>query len=406
MITGTVPVCNLTGFVAKHAEACVPVAERMETVILFREPGKSAQSLIADNYAMKGFRIDTKSCTWGPMRGFVCADPRLSKPDAQGGSYAAKNRGWTAESLEGHIVEKFFGKVDASESAGWQADVMPVVLSRARIDELVREGHITPTLQNGGGGAAYFSGSSTQAFTDGAVTLPWRLMSARGATNPWLITPGKGAGDDYYVLCVEPNKGFIQELPGHAKPVLFRGFQTVLGMCNPGSKQLGFKACVTADYDLFAVWPSNKDQAAGRHQLMAQIQQRAKLKASLPGNVARLPGIDDRLQKSGLRENFRFGDVSARVLMLKTLLNSAIIGAGGYKGGNAIHHNDEQGNMALAKGSLAECLPVLAFVPFRTPRVIALTTVQDFATLVVEAISEGYDVRAKATWMVEAGLNA
>jgi hypothetical protein len=401
MIVGTLPACALTGFVARHAEACAQVAERLSTVVLFREPGQSAQSLIDDNYAMKGFRVDTKSCTWGPMRGFVCVDPRLSKAASDGGSYADKNRSWTAEALEGHIVEKFFGKVDAAESAGWQADVMPIVLSRARIDELTAQGHIQPVLHRGGGGAEYYSGSSTQAFLGATVTLPWRLMSTRAATNPWLRAPGVTASGDYYVLCVDPNKGFVQELPGHAKPVLFRGLHTVLGMCNPDSKHLGFKACVTADYDLFAVWPRHKDGADARHQVMAKIS----ASRVLPGNVARMAGVDDRLQAQKHREHFRFGDVSARILLLKTLLNTAIMGAG-YKGGNAIHHNDEQGNMALAKGSLAECLPVLAFVPFRMPSVVALTSVGDFATLVKEARAQGYDTRAKASWLAEAGVAA
>lgn len=226
-------------------------ARRLDTCVLFREPGKSAQSLIADNYAMKGFRIDTKSCTWGPMRGFVCVDPRLSKAKSDGTSYASKNEEWTGEALEGHIVEKFFGKVDPLESADWKADVMPIVLSIKRIKELEAEGHITPTLQRGGGGAVYYTGMSTQSFGGQSVTFPWRLVSASGATNPWL----KGDTRDYYVLCVDPNKGFVQKLPRHAQPVLFRSYHTVLGMCNPGSKHLGFKACVTADYDLFAIWP-------------------------------------------------------------------------------------------------------------------------------------------------------
>lgn len=124
----------------------------------------------------------------------------------------------------------------------------------------------------------------------------------------------------------------------------------------------------------------------------------------LPGNVTRMPSLDDRLQKTGYREHFRFGDVSARILLLKTLLNSAIIGAG-YKGGNAIHHNDEQGNMALAKGSLAECLPVMAFVPFPYPRVVAIETIGDFASLVRDARRAGYDTRAKDSWLLEAGLS-
>ncbi len=399
MIHGTSAACDLTGFVPRHADACAAVAERLSTCVLFREPGKSAQSLIADGYAMKGFRIDTKSCDWGPMRGFVCVDPRLSKAAANRGSYAARNAAWTAEALDGHIVEKFFGKVDAAECADWRADVMPIVISRARIEELIHGGHIQAALVRGGGGAEYYAGVTSQSFGGQPVTLPWRLVSARGATNPWL----KGGGD-YYVLCVEPKSGFTQTLPGHTQPVLFRGFHTVLGMCNPGSKALGFKACVTADYDLFAIWPKKNDQANARHQVNAELLARANRgPAPLALGVARMPRVDDRLQKAGHREHYRVGDVSARILSMRVQLNTAIISAG-YRGGNAIHHNAEQGNMALAKGSLQECLPVLAMVPFRRPSVVALTTVADFAALVKEARAYGYETRAKPSWLREAGL--
>lgn len=403
MIIGTAPACEQTGFVALHADACAAVARQLDTCVLFREPGKSAQSLIADSYAMKGFRIDTKSCTWGPMRGFVCVDPRLSKQTSDGGSYADKNRVWTKEALEGHIVEKFFGKVDAEEAADWKADVMPIVLSRKRIDELAATGHISFKIERSGGGAEDLVGKSTAKFGKTEVTLPWRLKNAAGATNPWL----KNAGRDYYVLCVDPKQGFVQELPPHVHPVLFRGFHTILGMCNPSSKQLGFKACVTADYDLFAIWPKKNDLGNVRHQINAAILARNKPpQAPLPPhvlNVTRMPHIDDRLQSQKHKEHYRVGDVSARVLLIKTMLNTAIISAG-YRGGNAIHHNDEQGNMALAKGSLAECLPVLAIVPYLPQPVIALTGIDDFKNLVLQARTQGFDTRAKDSWLKEAGI--
>ena len=103
MITGRYAACKKTGFVMAHAAPCESVAARMTCIILFREPGKPAEGLIADNYGMKGFRIDTKSCNWGPMRGFVCADPRLSKPKAAKSSYRTRNVEWTEEAIAGHI---------------------------------------------------------------------------------------------------------------------------------------------------------------------------------------------------------------------------------------------------------------------------------------------------------------
>ena len=72
MKTNRTLACNVTGFVEAHANACERVAKQMDCIILFREPGAMARGLIEEHYCMKGFRIDTKSCNWGPMSGFVC----------------------------------------------------------------------------------------------------------------------------------------------------------------------------------------------------------------------------------------------------------------------------------------------------------------------------------------------
>jgi hypothetical protein len=71
LIEGQKPACDLTGFVLEHCDAVESVANRTSCIISFRAPGKAAQGLIAEGYGMKGFRIDTKSCDWGPMCGFV-----------------------------------------------------------------------------------------------------------------------------------------------------------------------------------------------------------------------------------------------------------------------------------------------------------------------------------------------
>src|SRR4030095_12847218 len=39
-----------------------------------------------------------------------------------------------------------------------------------------------------------------------------------------------------------------------------RWYEAVLGLANPGTGKKGYKACVTGDYDLFAVWPRKQLQ--------------------------------------------------------------------------------------------------------------------------------------------------
>lgn len=387
MKTDQFAACQKTGFVFGHASACEQVASRVNAIILFREPGVLAGGLIAENYSMKGFRIDTKSCNWGPMAGFVCVDPRLTKASA----YHIKNAGWTAEALSGHIVEKFFGKV---EDPDWKADVMPIVISRRRVEELTRSGIISPRVS----GMGELTGQASDS--EGTTTLLYRLVPTRNGRARWL----KDAAD-HYVVCIDKNvpRPFAQRYPQGVEPIRFGdGHVAVLGMINPGTKERGFKACVTADYDLFAIWPGagKNDMMGAQHRLMAQIN---KAGAALPGGVARMGDIDTRLQKGGHREHHRFGDVSARVMHIKTMLNSALQGGAGYSGGNAIHHNDEAGNFALAKGTLLDCLPLIGFLP--TGSTVLIEDLKDFKELVLWARDKGYQEVAKPEWLAAAGVH-
>src|SRR6185437_11386368 len=224
MIENITLACEESGFFLPHAQVAQGVAERVNCMILFREPGKMAAGLIAEGYAMKGFRIDTKSCTWGPMAGFVCMDPRLTKDEV----YVARNRTWTHEALSGEINQKFFGEVTDPD---WVGDVAPIVLSKVRIDYLIQQNIIRPASDSNG----HLVGRSTA--TKGDTVLPWRLVPVGNAGQPWL----KGVLPTHHVLCIDTSAGigFKQELPkthglqAPINPVRFRGHEAIMGLCNP-----------------------------------------------------------------------------------------------------------------------------------------------------------------------------
>jgi hypothetical protein len=236
----------------------------------------------------------------------------------------------------------------------------------------------------------------------GDTVLYWRLVPVGNATNWWLRVDGIQPEGSLYVVCVNKRgaKPFNQRYPVGITPLLFRGHETILGLINPGTKKRGFKACVTADYDLFAIWPKAgpADLMGARHQLNAQLL--GSTAGPLAGGVARMSEIDDRLQSQKHREHHRFGDVSGRVMLIKTMLNSAIMGASGYTGGNAIHHNDEAGNFALAKGTLQDCLPLIGFTP--NHGTVLIENLADFRELVLDARRAGFEERAKPQWLDEA----
>lgn len=412
--------CNKTGFGVPHADACEKVAHQFDAIVLFREPGTMAAGLIAENYAMKGFRIDTKSCDWGPMSGFVCVDPRLTK-DAV---YHERNSGWTADALGGHIHKKFFGNVT---DADWVGDQMPIVISETRRAWLVEKGKIAPRRDGDD-----WVGESTAS--KGDTVLAWRLVKTTHPRMGWLKDAGS---EDHYVLCVNKSAPvpFVQQYPTGATLVRYNEHETILGLINPGTKDRGFRACVTADYDLFAIWPQAgpRDQMAARHKAMGLIQagitgktgasgqakslpgqsgSTAGLGQSLPSGVTRFADIDTRMNQPGA-EHHRFGAVSSRVMLIKTMLNSALMaGTDGYKGGNAIHHNDESGNFALAKGTLKDCFPLIGFMPMASPHpkggpvptTFLIESLEDFKELVVYGRSVGFVEKLKNEWYGEAGL--
>ena len=71
--------CALTGIPQQHAEVFQAVADSTGCMISSRAVGKYATGLILEGYASKGFHNKAKSCNWGPMAGFVLADPRFTK---------------------------------------------------------------------------------------------------------------------------------------------------------------------------------------------------------------------------------------------------------------------------------------------------------------------------------------
>jgi len=278
--------------------------------------------------------------------------------------------------------------------------VMPIAISKERIDYLSAKKIIQPQAEKSG-----YVGVSKA--TKGDAVLPWRLVPVGNAENSWLKVGGSIPGG-YYVLCINKSaaKPFVQRYPAGVNPILFRGHETILGLINPGTKSRGFKACVTADYDLFSIWPRTKgeDRMDSMHFMNYVLHDYHTPRAlpPLPGGVARMIGVDDRLQSQGHREHHRFGDVSGRVMLIKTMLNSALIGAAGYQGGNAIHHNDEAGNFALAKGTLSDCLPLIGFFPRHGT--VLIQNLLDFRELVVSARQAGFAERAKPAWLIEANV--
>lgn len=75
------------GFPSIVATAFHRAATEMNAVVASRTPGPAALPLIAARHDLKSFYVHGKSCNWGPMAGYVCQLPPLSKGGAMGISY-------------------------------------------------------------------------------------------------------------------------------------------------------------------------------------------------------------------------------------------------------------------------------------------------------------------------------
>jgi hypothetical protein len=79
---GLIEACDLVGFPYSHGAAFQEVADAQNTVLVSRELGMYATGLVEEGYASKGYHNKTKTCAWGPMAGFVLADPHFGKASA------------------------------------------------------------------------------------------------------------------------------------------------------------------------------------------------------------------------------------------------------------------------------------------------------------------------------------
>src|SRR5688500_6154602 len=61
----------------------VSTAKETGTIVLSRTPGGAGIDLINAGYDLKGFQIKAKSCSWGPMSGFICQLPFFNKAGAK-----------------------------------------------------------------------------------------------------------------------------------------------------------------------------------------------------------------------------------------------------------------------------------------------------------------------------------
>lgn len=128
----------------------------------------------------------------------------------------------------------------------------------------------------------------------------------------------------------------------------------VNGLTNPPvpgtSNPTGVKGVVTADYDLFGIWP-HKNRASNTRKLTPPPR-------TLQGSVANTYVDHIRSQGPGGNENPHIGNLHRFGEQILSNLNQGVEQAG-YNGGRLFHHNDESGNPF----SPGQDYPLILFMP-------------------------------------------
>jgi adenylate cyclase ExoY len=277
-ITASAKAIADSGIVPGHIQPMLHVAVTSRAFILVRPVNEWATGLIAENYHTKGLHVKGKSSDWGPQAGFICVDQRLSK-------LARK---------EASAVPDYNKKVQES-IAEKRAAVVPLVISRARFETLVKRNKI----------------KETKAPSKDASSI--------------FVTSGEVPGTEFE-LCPLPGGDESLKRAGAVIESLKKGgylvrarqgataYAPVMVLADPTTK-----IPLTADYDLYAIAPQIKrGQVSGTVMNVKEIMSRS---------------FDQDLGMYTDRE----GDMVNEI-------NKAVAKDAKYKGSAVCHHGPEVNN--------------------------------------------------------------
>ncbi|MDO6526103.1 anthrax toxin-like adenylyl cyclase domain-containing protein [Motilimonas sp. 1_MG-2023] len=342
-----------SGIPPTHANVFSQVAQNQNSIIISRSVGKYATQLILENYATKGFHIKTKSCNWGPMAGFVLADPRFSKNGVAADKVRSQLKSVNSALHEGATLKGLF-------------------ITEARRRAL-------PALFAGDGSTTYVehhvSDNERRISTSkGGLILEFILkrqlphrVTGGGTTRLWAVC--------YRHRHQLPEK----KLLGPQITTSFGQLYQVMGLTDPrGDKatKATYRAVMTGDYDLWGCFP---------------------LKSLYNPN-----GDDRRRVRDSNNQLFNFdtftaqesrhtGNMTRRLHAVRNRLNTGFRNTG-YQGGNIVHHSDEAGR------PMVDNLEVESIAFFPSGERMFFTTISDYKDFIEMARSMGYQTILNAWW--------
>src|SRR5579863_6137212 len=225
MIKNTMIACEKSGMPLPHAHCFQRVANNTNCVISSRSVGKYATGLILENYASKGFHVKAKSCNWGPMAGFVMSDPRFTK---RGASPEARES--QRKDVHSAIYKEHGGE-------------MQVFLTENRRRALEQMG----CMQRAGGNINEMVYAASSPDKKSMRFVLRREMDGPGAR-----------GLQLWAVFYDSGETALPSSPQAPNRATGKNLLPVMALVDPhcpGDVRNTYRAAMTGDYDLWAVFP-------------------------------------------------------------------------------------------------------------------------------------------------------
>ncbi|OIQ26419.1 anthrax toxin-like adenylyl cyclase domain-containing protein [uncultured Vibrio sp.] len=340
-----------SGIPLAHGNVFSQVAQRQNCVIISRSVGKYATQLISEDYATKGFHVKAKSCNWGPMAGFVLADPRFSK------------KGIAGMQSQGKAVSKAISE---------GATLKPLYITEARRIAL----------------PALFVGDSSTTYVEHYVSDNERriITSKNGAILEFVLkrqfphrVPGGGT-TRLWAVCYRYRRQLPEEKYRGPRMTTSEGnLYQVMGLTDPRghtATKMTYRGVMTGDYDLWGCFP--------RQSLYDPQGQDKRMVGNSNNQLFNFNTFE-------AQEHRHLGNMSQRLKEVRHRLNKGFRTAG-YQGGNIVHHSDEAGR------PMVDNIEVEAVAFFPSGEKMYFANTQEYKDFIEMCRAMGFKTILNAWW--------
>lgn len=371
---------QLAGIPQEHSTVFANVAKETDTVVASRAVGIYATQLIREGYATKGYHVKAKSSDWGPMAGFVLADPSLGK----------KGTDSTARSWQDGKVTEAMNKYGAMAIplyiSSERKAALPALMLRA--GKAYREQRINDHMY-----------TITAASKDGKKHNFVLIQVSQIAQTSRAYSP---TNSDWAVCYAQDNElvAHCPEARKHSITVATdQNYIQVCGLTNPlgfGAKApSNFKGVQTGDYDLWGVFPKNKFFSEEERKVV-QAATNGKKDGFWQRDVDGSDTFIRTYQEYVRQEGAHTGNLSLLIEEIAVRVNAGCMKLG--SGGWVIHHSDEAGR------PMVDEVDYEAVIYFPDGRIWIMESEQDVRTLRAQLVQMDYVPLFNPIWNFKLGF--